>query len=231
MRIISIILLFTLGKPYFSAGQKNYSTTQLSFFSGISFSDVNIPKPYWLKEGNNNSIKGKSFGLDISHRVYREVWIGMGMGYFRRNYSFRRRDVYDPLINDTRFFTANYGFDIYAKVDYIRHLRNYYVSGSYLQILDFNVINKLLIYYPNGDVKASQDANYLFGYPRNRSAVKLTFGRKVGIKKRITLGLDFNYSFDLNNKKSMELDRMNIRTTTLSLSLIRNFGSKNYSHE
>jgi len=217
--------------PVCSIGQKNFSNTQIRFFSGISSSHVKIAEPLWLIEGNRSTPAGKTIGLDISNRVYRNLWIGMGLGYFRRSYSYRRKDIYNSSNIDTIIKTANYGLDAYAKVEYIRHLGNYYLSGSYSQMLDFNIINNLLIYYPNGSVKTSQDGNYLFGYPKNRSAISMTFGRKLGIKKRTTLGLDINYSFGFVNKKSVESDDINIRSTALSLCLIRNFGGSGYSQK
>lgn len=219
-------LLFFLS--YYCVAQSVKTNFSISGYYGSSHSNATVKNPFWISDKNVFDYgNGNSCGLEINQRLIKGFWFGVGTQFNTRFYAFNRVDPFAPLNNVEKFVRKDFGQDFSIKSEYVQNYKGLQFSALFRIKTHIWYGSKSTIVTSNS-ILYRNESYFLPSSVRRRLEYGVSASKSFGKSKRWSLRLEGNYSYFQDYKKSMNLDKMDIKSTSLTIGVIRNFKPLNF---
>lgn len=212
------LIFFVLGVE----GQSSSPNIKFGIDYSIVKSKAEILNPFWLEESQQNSELGDNISLGIDFRILKNIWLGLGAGYYKSVYDYERIDPFNKSKEEDYLLINQKGFELYPKLEVAKTVNLIEISLLYKAKLRVPMRANNIIYYQSGEVKKIIDQPYLFGRPRNRNDIGLSIGRFFGEKRKNSTKITFIKSFDYSSSNSALIDVLKLNEFSIQFSYIRN---------
>jgi hypothetical protein len=218
-----ILIIITLLLSSNSIAQIPRSNFSIFVYKGFSQSNAKIKNPFWLSDKDIlDHPRGNAYGIELNQRVVKGFWVGVGMQFNNRNYSFNRIDPYNPNINTEKFIRKDFGQDFSIKGEYFYPYKKINFSALVRYKTQIWLQSRSSI-YQNSLISKRNESNFLASGYRKRLEYGVSATRYFTKNKLWSIRLEGNYSHFNDIKKSNIIDKMDIRSLSAYVGITRNF--------